>query len=95
LLAFANALLEGRLVRPETLALITTAKPEAASPDYGYGFGVSEDGRVFGHTGGFPGISSSLAVDRENGDVVVVMSNYGRASMPVADVARELLAAGR
>jgi CubicO group peptidase (beta-lactamase class C family) len=95
LLAFANALLEDRLVRPETLTLITTAKPEAASPDYGYGFGVSEDGRVFGHTGGFPGISSSLAVDRENGDVVVVMSNYGRASMPVADVARELLAAGR
>jgi CubicO group peptidase (beta-lactamase class C family) len=95
LLAFANALLEGRLVRPETLALITTAKPEAASPDYGYGFGQWDGGRLFGHTGGFPGISSALMVDRESGNVVVVMSNYGRASMPVADVARELLAAGR
>jgi CubicO group peptidase (beta-lactamase class C family) len=82
-------------VRPETLALITTAKPEAASPDYGYGFGQWDGGRLFGHTGGFPGISSVLMIDRESGDVVVVMSNYGRASMPVADVARELLAAGR
>jgi CubicO group peptidase (beta-lactamase class C family) len=95
LLAFARALLDGRLVRPEAAALITSAKPEAASPDYGYGFGQWDDGRVFGHTGGFPGISSALMIDRENGDVVAVMSNYGRAAMPVADLARGLLAAGR
>jgi len=95
LLAFARALLGGRLVRPETLARITTAKPDEGSADYGYGFQQWDGGRVFGHTGGFPGISSALMIDRESGDVVVVMSNYGRASMPVADAARELLAAGR
>lgn len=95
LLAFANALLGGRLVRPETLALITTAKPDAASPDYGYGFQQWDDGRVFGHTGGFPGISAALMIDRESGDVVIMMSNYGRSGMPAADLARELLAAGR
>ena len=95
LLAFANALLGGRLVPPETLALITTAKPDAASPDYGYGFQQWDGGRVFGHTGGFPGISAALMIDRESGDVVIMMSNYGRSGMPAADSARELLAAGR
>jgi CubicO group peptidase (beta-lactamase class C family) len=93
-LAFARALGDGRLVRPETVSLITAAKPEAASPDYGYGFQQWSGGRVFGHTGGFPGISAALMIDRETGDVVVVLSNYGRASRPVSDFASELLAAG-
>ena len=95
LLAFANALLDGRLVQPETAALITTAKPEAGSPEYGYGFQQWEGGRIFGHTGGFPGISAAFMIDRETGDVVVILGNYGGASRPVGDFARELLAAGR
>ncbi|HET9333096.1 MAG TPA: serine hydrolase domain-containing protein [Gemmatimonadota bacterium] len=94
LLAFARALADGRLLRPETVALITTPKPSEGSPDYGYGFQQWEDGRVFGHTGGFPGISSAMLIDRETGDVVVVMSNYGRTGRPVIDLARELLTAG-
>ena len=95
LLAFARALRDGRLVRPETAALLTTAKPEAGSADYGFGFQQWSGGRMYGHTGGFPGISSALMIDRETGDVVIVMSNYGGASRPVSDFARELLAAGR
>jgi CubicO group peptidase (beta-lactamase class C family) len=95
LLAFARALGDGRLLRPETVDLVTTAKPEAESPDYGYGFQQWDEGRIFGHTGGFPGISSALMIDRESGDVIVVLSNYGRASMPVSDFARRLLSAGR
>ncbi|HEU4464792.1 MAG TPA: serine hydrolase domain-containing protein [Gemmatimonadota bacterium] len=95
LLAFARALADGRLVAPETVALITTAKPESASPDYGYGFQQWNGGRLFGHTGGFPGISAALMIDRESGDVVVVLGNYGGTSRPVGDFARELLAAGR
>ena len=95
LLAFARALQDGRLVRPETAALLTTAKPEESSPDYGYGFQQWSGGRMYGHTGGFPGISSAMMIDRETGDVVIVMSNYGGASRPVSDFARELLAAGR
>ena len=50
---------------------------------------------MFGHTGGFPGISAALMIDRESGDVVVVLGNYGGTSRPVGDFARELLAAGR
>jgi hypothetical protein len=48
---------------------------------------------VFGHTGGFPGISSAMLIDRETGDAVVVMSNYGRTGRRW-DLARELLTAG-
>lgn len=95
LLAFANALADGRLLHPETVALITTAKPEERSPEYGYGFQQWSGGRVYGHTGGFPGISSALMIDRQTGDVIVVLSNYGGASRPVSDFAQELLAAGR
>jgi CubicO group peptidase (beta-lactamase class C family) len=95
LVAFAEALMDGRLLRPETVDLVTTAKPDAKSPDYGYGFQQWSEGRLFGHTGGFPGISSALMIDRESGDVIVVLSNYGRASGPVGDFARRLLAAGR
>jgi CubicO group peptidase (beta-lactamase class C family) len=95
LLAFARALVGGGLVRPETMTLITTAKPAEGSPDYGYGFQQWDGGRVFGHTGGFPGISAALMIDRETGDVVIVMSNYGGGSRPVTDFARELFVAGR
>ena len=93
LLAFARALADGRLLRPETVEMITTPKPAEGSPDYGYGFQQWEDGRVFGHTGGFPGISAAMMIDRESGDVVVVMSNYGRTGRPVVDLARALLTA--
>ena len=94
LLAFARALADGRLLRSETVDRITTAKPAEKSPDYGYGFQQWEDGRVYGHTGGFPGISAAMLIDRDSGDVVVVLSNYGRTGRPVVDLARELLSAG-
>jgi hypothetical protein len=62
--------------------------PELGSPNYGFGFGINPDGSV-GHTGGFPGISSALAL--YPADVtVVVPSNYGGASMPVMRKAAEL-----
>lgn len=64
LLAFARSLREGRLVSAETLARLTSPKPELGSPEYGYGFGFWEDGRFYGHTGGFPGISAVLMMER-------------------------------
>jgi CubicO group peptidase (beta-lactamase class C family) len=89
LFRFARALRAGRLVRPETFALITSPKPELGSPRYGYGFGINPDGSV-GHTGGFPGISSALAVYPDD-LTVVVLSNYGGATPPVMRKAAELL----
>ena len=92
---FAEALKSGKLVGKRYVELLTTAKPELASNGYGYGFGISEDGRTFGHSGGFPGINSELVIFREGGYTIAVMSNYGGGAQPVVERARELLLAGR
>jgi CubicO group peptidase (beta-lactamase class C family) len=90
LFRFARALRDGRLVRPETLALLTSPRPELNSPRYGYGFGINADGSV-GHTGGFDGISSALAIFPDSDHTVVVLSNYGGASTRVMRKITELI----
>ena len=92
---FATALQEGRLVSREGVGLLTTPKPELSSPDYGFGFGVSENGRIVGHSGGFPGINSQLDIYLVDGYTVAVMANYGGAAQPIIEKARTLLLAGR
>ena len=92
---FAVALQEGRLVSRDAVRLLTTPKPELASPDYGFGFGISEDGRIVGHSGGFPGINSQLDIYLVDGYTVAVMANYGGAAQPVIEKSRTLLLAGR
>jgi CubicO group peptidase (beta-lactamase class C family) len=91
LFRFARALRAGRLVRPETVALLTSPKPELGSPNYGYGFGINPDGSV-GHTGGFPGISSALAIYTEDDYTVVVLANRGGAAPTVMRKIAELIA---
>lgn len=78
---FATALLAGRLVSKEMVKTLTSPKPELASEGYGYGFAVSPDGKVVGHSGGFPGISSNLDIFPATGQVMVILSNYGQAGM--------------
>lgn len=90
LLRFAAALRAGKLVRPATLALLTTPKPELGSPDYAYGFETYREG-VYGHGGTFPGVSASVEIYRETGYVLVVLSNYGGAVAPVLRKAWALL----
>ena len=70
-----------------------TAIAAAGSPGYGLGFGVRTDaqGRVVGHTGGFPGISASFETWPERGYTVAVLANLDGAAMPVAEAARELI----
>lgn len=89
---FAQALLAGRLVSQEMVKTLTTAKPELASEGYGYGFAVSPDGRVVGHSGGFPGISSNLDIHPGTGHVMVILSNYGMSGMKLLPI-RELVLA--
>lgn len=86
LLAFANALLEGKLVRPATLARMTTGQA-AMGPDmaYGFGFGVSAGPeKHFGHDGGTPGTNSSFEVFPDSGYIVIVQSNTGQGSQALA-----------
>ena len=93
LLRFDQALRSGKLVNAESLKLLTSPKPDLNSPDYGYGFGVSPQLGIAGHSGGFTGISSNLDMYLGSGWTAIVMSNYGRGSGPLTSKMRELIAA--
>lgn len=92
LFRFSQALMSGKLVKPEMVRLFTSAKPDLNSPNYGYGFQVNVSRGTIGHSGGFPGISSNLSIFLDSGYVTVVMSNYGRGSDPIDRRIEELLA---
>jgi len=91
LLAFAEAMRKGKLVRPATAERLWSAKPELQSPEYGYGFGIGKDalGRRTGHSGGFSGIASVLDIYIDTGWTVVVLSNVDGGMQPVAQKLRE------
>ncbi len=91
LLKFARALKSGKLVGAEYVRLLTTPKPELASPDYGYGFIIGNDPATYGHSGGFPGISSELIVFADSDYAAVVLSNYGFGSQPVVGKIRSMV----
>ena len=92
---FAEALKSGKLVGKKYVEILTTPKPELSSPQYGYGFGIGEREKVYGHNGGFPGINSDLTIFRDGGYTVAVMSNYSMGAGPIVERARELIGAGR
>ncbi len=87
---FALALTNEKLISKTSLDLIWT---DHLKSRYGYGFEVmmSENGKVVGHSGGFPGLNSNLDIFLENGYVVVVMSNYDSAANPVATKIKEII----
>jgi len=92
---FAEALKAGKLVSAASYRVLTTAKPEFNSPEYGFGFSILAGGRIVGHGGGFPGINSQLDIYVGEDYTLAVMSNYGGGAQPIADKARALLLAGR
>src|SRR5829696_5932038 len=92
---FAEALKSGKLVKPESVRLLTTPKPELGSPEYGFGFGVEAGGKVVGHSGGFPGINSQLDIYVGEDYTLAVMSNHGDGAQPIIDKARSLILAGQ
>lgn len=73
---FAEALKDGQLVSKEMAGILTSAKPELNSPDYGYGFGVHPERALYGHSGGLLGVSANLdIVEKPEGWVIVVLAN--------------------
>jgi hypothetical protein len=87
LFRFARALVEGRLVKPETLAtLVQPRVPFLPGSRYAYGFVVREDSgpKTSGHSGGFPGVAGELRIQGDR--TLVVLSN-------VSDGAGEVVAA--
>ncbi|MDX1626117.1 MAG: serine hydrolase domain-containing protein, partial [Wenzhouxiangellaceae bacterium] len=91
LFRFAEALKAGRLVSAELAETVTTPKPGLGSPGYGYGFGIHPGGALYGHSGGFTGISANLDIVREpEGWVVVALANHGSVR-PAVQRARHLI----
>jgi CubicO group peptidase (beta-lactamase class C family) len=79
LLKLANAMSAGRLVKPETLRLHTTGKPELGSPRYGYGFFSRHwtNRPLVGHGGNSLGTCTQFGELRDTPYTVIVLSNVG------------------
>jgi CubicO group peptidase (beta-lactamase class C family) len=95
LLKFSRALQGGKLVGADYVKILTTAKPELNSPDYGFGFQINPGGKSFGHSGGFPGINSNLDMYAGSGWTAIVMSNYSRGGGPVIQKMKRLIDAAQ
>ena len=88
LLAFGNALLDSRILGPETTELMLEGKVELGENVlYGYGYldRIVQGYRVVGHGGGFPGICSLLGIYPELEYTVVILSNSDYGCMVAND----------
>ncbi len=88
---FALALLSGTYVSKEAREKMWT---DHSGSGYGYGFGIQEgpNGKVVGHSGGFPGINSNLDIYVDRGYIVAAMSNYDQGTGAVTGRIASLLA---
>ncbi|HEX8265667.1 MAG TPA: serine hydrolase domain-containing protein [Pyrinomonadaceae bacterium] len=93
LLKFSIALQNGVLIKPETLKLMRSPKPEISSPDYGYGFMLTPQQGVFGHGGDFMGVSANLDMFSDSGYSAIVLSNYDGTRQIVGAKLQQLIAA--
>jgi serine beta-lactamase-like protein LACTB len=80
LVAFANALLEGRLVKPETVTLLWTSQKTSDGKDteYGMGWSVGRDARgrrKISHSGGAQGGTAYLVIDPDDGLAAAMIVN--------------------
>jgi CubicO group peptidase (beta-lactamase class C family) len=95
--SFDRALRTGKLLAPQTVRLLMTAKPELGAIEYGYGFDINEALGTAGHSGGFHGISNNIDFFTQSGWTAIVLSNYTvtgfEACAPVVVKMRELVQA--
>jgi CubicO group peptidase (beta-lactamase class C family) len=78
LIKLSNAMRAGRIVKPETFRLHSSAKPELGAKDYGYGFIAGPYfGRPFvGHNGRSWGQCTEFGELRDTPYTIVVLSNW-------------------
>jgi D-alanyl-D-alanine carboxypeptidase len=90
LITLSSAMRDGRIVKPETFRLHSSAKPELGSPNYGYGFIAGPYlGRPFvGHNGRAPGQCTEFGELRDMPYTVAVLSNVDYVCR---DVTRRIL----
>ncbi|MCG8405754.1 MAG: beta-lactamase family protein [Phycisphaerales bacterium] len=78
LVKFFGALAEGRVVKPETLALMLKGEwqnPMEPSWRYGYGLFIYDDGKCFGHAGLWSGYRTDVRHYAASGLTVAVQTN--------------------
>lgn len=85
LMMFANALFDGKLLKPETLALMWTSQktPDGKLTEYGYGWGIGSNPgrRIVSHGGNQAGASSTFIVDTTNHLAIAIMANIEDADL--------------
>jgi D-alanyl-D-alanine carboxypeptidase len=96
----STKLLSTKSVETITAGKITMPKPPTPpnaqpSPERKYGFGFGEvyknNIRIIGHNGGAPGIEGQVDIYPDLGYTVIVLSNYGRAAIPVINFIEEII----
>lgn len=94
LLKFAEALRADLLISRESKELLMSAKPGLSSLEYGYGFIISSNGKfgqIVGHGGAAPGVSANFRMFIDKGYIMIILSNFSEASLPVSIKIRSLL----
>jgi serine beta-lactamase-like protein LACTB, mitochondrial len=86
LVHFAQALLDGKLVKPATLKEMWTATAVSGKSPYGLGFGLPEGGRFVMHTGSQSGTSTELFIIPETRSAIAVLANLEHVQL--ADLVR-------
>ncbi|WP_331770446.1 beta-lactamase family protein (plasmid) [Embleya sp. NBC_00888] len=105
LLRFARALTAGRLLSPAFTDLVTTGKvaltpaqrpgPPTQDRFYAYGFEdlMVNGQRIYGHSGGGPGMANQLDVFPDLDWVSIVLGNYDDRIDPIVELGRKLITA--
>ncbi len=90
LFKFGEALRTYKLVKPETVKQMRTAKTELNAPEYGYGILLWQGPGIWGHSGRLPGADADLEIFGDTGIVAIVLSNKSNANEPVQAKIRSL-----
>jgi len=81
LVRFAQALLDGKLIKPGTLGQMWTATAASGRNGYGLGFELPEGGRFAMHTGSQSGTSTELFIIPETHAAIAVLANLEHAQL--------------
>ncbi|HWZ63205.1 MAG TPA: serine hydrolase domain-containing protein [Steroidobacteraceae bacterium] len=87
---FAQALLDGKLVKPATLAQMWTPSPVSGKESYGLGFHLLEGGKFVTHTGGQAGTTTVLLIVPAQRFSIAILANMNGALL--SDLLGALLA---
>jgi serine beta-lactamase-like protein LACTB len=93
LVRFAQALLDGKLLKANTVSEMWTASKEslAGHQSYGLGFQLIEDGKYIFHGGGQAGTSTNLFIIPEARFAVAVLANMDGVNAQVNDLTRAIV----